>query len=146
MENFLTAAVVVALTQQMKVNFETVTKSDGSVIPLTLLREIAEEVLDSDAYELSCVFCDNDLSHELNLKYRGKDKPTNVLSFPLSETVGEMFIDLEQCKKEHKDFNRTLENFISFLFIHGLFHLKGYDHGSTMETAEETVRKKFGLD
>jgi ssRNA-specific RNase YbeY (16S rRNA maturation enzyme) len=44
-----------------------------------------------------------------------------------------------------KDFDRSYENFIYFLFIHGCVHLKGYDHGSTMERIEAKFRKEFGI-
>jgi ssRNA-specific RNase YbeY (16S rRNA maturation enzyme) len=79
-------------------------------------------------YELSLVFIGNKDSHKLNLLYRGKDKPTNVLSFPLSKTSGEIFIDLSF--KEHS---------VIFLFIHGLLHLKGMQHGATMEREEKKL-------
>lgn len=88
-----------------------------------------------EKYELSLVFCANALSQKLNRSYRGKDYPTNVLAFPVSKQSGEIFINL-----------RKLKGFsIGELFIHGLFHLKGLDHGVTMERAEEKVRKAFGI-
>lgn len=96
-------------------------------------------------YELSLVFIDNKLSRQLNKTYRKKDKPTNILSFPLSKDSGEIFIDLVQAKKETKNFGQTFPNFIAFLFIHGLLHLKGMQHGSTMEKAESKLRKKFKI-
>jgi probable rRNA maturation factor len=80
------------------------------------------------SYDLSLVFVGNALSHKLNLSYRGKDKPTNVLSFPLSKTSGEIFIDLSLAKKE-----------VVFLFIHGVLHLKGMQHGATMEREEKKL-------
>ena len=96
-------------------------------------------------YELSLVFIDNKLSRQLNKVYRKKNKPTNILSFPLSKDSGEIFIDLELAKKEASDFDQTFPNFIGFLFIHGLLHLKGMQHGSTMEKAESKLRKKFKI-
>jgi probable rRNA maturation factor len=96
-------------------------------------------------YELSLVFCDSKFSKNLNKIYRGKDKPTNILSFPLSKTSGEIFIDLELCKKEAKKFGQTYTNFVGFLFIHGLLHLKGMRHGDTMERAETRLRKLFNI-
>ena len=96
-------------------------------------------------YELSLVFIDNKLSRKLNKTYRQKDNPTNILSFPLSKKSGEIFIDLAQAKKEAKSFGQTFPNFIGFLFIHGLLHLKGMQHGSTMEKAESKLRKKFKI-
>lgn len=98
-----------------------------------------------EKYELSIVFCGNNLSRRLNRTYRGKDKPTNVLSFPLSKKTGEIVIDLTRSKKEAPQFNEKFPNFIGFLFIHGLLHLKGLDHGSTMESKEQRFRKMFKI-
>ena len=80
-------------------------------------------------YELSLVFCGNSLSRKLNRVYRGKDRPTNVLSFPLSKNSGEIFINLS-----------GLGAFgVLELFIHGLLHLKGMAHGRKMEQAEKKL-------
>lgn len=96
-------------------------------------------------YQLSVAFVGNKKSQKFNKKYRGKNKPTNILSFPLSKTEGEIIICLAEARKDAKNFSRTYEEFIPFLFIHGLFHLKGLAHGSIMEKREAEVRKKFGI-
>lgn len=98
-----------------------------------------------EKYDLSIVFCGNGLSQRLNRTYRGKDKPTNVLSFPLSKKSGEIVIDLMKSKKEAPQFDEKFPNFVGFLFIHGLLHLKGLDHGSTMESKEQRFRKMFKI-
>jgi probable rRNA maturation factor len=84
-------------------------------------------------YNLSLVLCGNTRSRRLNRTYRGKDYATNVLAFPISDTSGEIFINLSRLK------GFTPE----YLFIHGLFHLKGMEHGATMERAEQALLKKF---
>ena len=96
-------------------------------------------------YELSLVFIDNRFSRRLNATYRGKNKPTNVLSFPLSKTSGEIFIDLVTAQKEAKKFDMSFEKFVEYLFIHGLLHLKGTKHGGTMERRERQLMKQFGF-
>lgn len=96
-------------------------------------------------YSLSLVFCGDKLSRRLNRTTRGKDKPTNILSFPLDKQEGEIFIDLQLCKRQAPSFERNFENFIGFLFIHGLIHLKGMDHGSRMESEEVRLRKQFKI-
>ena len=96
-------------------------------------------------YELSLVFVGTRRSRKLNNSYRQKDKPTNILSFILDTESGEIFITPKVAEKEAKKFDRSYTNFIAFLFIHGLFHLKGLDHGTIMETAEEKIRKQFGI-
>lgn len=106
--------------------------------------KIKEFVLGKE-YDLSLVFIGSKKSKTLNKKYRGKDKPANILSFPIDKTEGEIFIDLHEAKKTSKNFNRKYENFVAFLFIHGLFHLKGYSHGSKMEHEELKTRKRFKI-
>lgn len=96
-------------------------------------------------YELSLVIVSKSEIKELNRKYKGINKPTDILSFPLSPKEGEIFINLDMAKIEAKKFNRTYENFLGFLFIHGLVHLKGFDHSSTMESIEARFRNKFGV-
>ncbi len=113
-----------------------VDKTGGNFsIPFT---DLKNAVL-SKKYELSLVFADKKLSRKLNRTYRGKDKPTNVLSFPLSKTSGEIFIDLETAKLEAKKFEMSFTNFVKYLYIHGLLHLKGMEHGDTMEKAEKKL-------
>ncbi len=63
---------------------------------------------------------------------------------------GEIFINPEKARIKAKEFGRTFDNYVKFLFIHGLFHLKGHDHednesAEKMEKAEISVRKKFGI-
>ena len=106
--------------------------------------ELKNEVL-GKKYELSLVFIGDRRSRNLNKIYRKKDKPTNILSFSINKASGEIFINLRLSKKQAKKFGRTFDKFILFLFIHGLFHLKGMDHGDTMEKAEEKLRKQFSV-
>ncbi len=106
--------------------------------------EIKNEIL-GKKYELSIVFCSNGLSKKLNRIYRGKDRPTNVLSFSLEKTSGEIIIDLKKAQKESALFGEKFPNFVGYLFIHGLLHLKGLSHGRTMEAKEQKIRKMFDI-
>jgi probable rRNA maturation factor len=111
-----------------------ITKTVKGRLPSLPFNRIKNEVLGSK-YELSLVFCADTISRRLNRMYRNKDYATNVLSFPISKQSGEIFINV-----------RRLKGFsIGNLFIHGLFHLKGLDHGDTMERAEKKVRERFGI-
>jgi probable rRNA maturation factor len=96
-------------------------------------------------YELSLIIVSKSHIQKLNKTFREMNKPTDVLSFPLSENFGEIYINIEMTKLEAKKFDRTYENFLAFLFIHALVHLKGLDHGSTMESIEARYRKQFGV-
>jgi len=118
----------------------------GQKISVENFGNIKEAIL-GKRYELSLVFIGSKFSKKLNRIYRKKNQSTNILSFPLSNPPtggsGEIFIDLEQSKKEFKKFDLTFPNFITFLFIHGLLHLKGMEHGSTMEQVERKFYQKF---
>ena len=105
---------------------------------------IKNEVLGAK-YTLSLIIVPSAKIKKLNTIYRDIEKATDILSFPLSETEGEIYISPNETKKEAKKFGRSYENFLAFLFIHGCVHLKGYDHGSTMERIEAKVRKQFGI-
>ena len=74
-----------------------------------------------------------------------KDYPTNILSFPLDETSGEIYISLLTVRRDAKKFAMTYQKFLQLLMVHGMLHLKGYDHGSTMERIEAKFRKQFGI-
>ncbi len=96
-------------------------------------------------YVLSFAFIGPQKMRELNRTYRNINKPTDILSFPLSKNEGEIYICRSESRKEAKKFDRKYDNFIDFLFIHGCVHLKGYDHGTKMEKEEIVLRKKFGI-
>jgi probable rRNA maturation factor len=106
--------------------------------------EIKKAILGSK-YELSFVFIKPSKIKELNKQYRKINKPTDILSFPLSKTSGEIFICKAEAKKMMAEFGRSYNNFLDFLFIHGCVHLKGYDHGNRMEKLEVKYRKQFGI-
>jgi probable rRNA maturation factor len=96
-------------------------------------------------YELSIIIVDKEEIKKLNKQYRNINKPTDILSFPLSNNTGEIYINPHLTKIEAKKFDRNYDNFFAFLVIHGLVHLKGYDHSSTMEDIEIRFRKQFGI-
>ncbi len=113
-------------------------------MPKLLIAKIKEIIL-GKKYELSLVFCSAQKMKELNRIYRKINKATDILSFSLSKTSGEIFICKTEAKKKIMEFNMTYNNFLVFLLIHGLVHLKGYDHGPKMEKIEIKFRKKFGV-
>ncbi len=108
------------------------------------LFKIKEEILGRE-YELSLVFAESGKMRELNMLYRKKNEPTDILSFPLSPASGEIFICPEEAEKEAPKFKRPPKNFALFLFIHGLLHLKGMEHSSKMEAMEQKYREQFGV-
>lgn len=79
----------------------------------------------------------------MNLAYRKIDKPTDVLSFvnddESDKSLGDIFISIEQAKKQAEDLGHSFEREIGFLAVHGYLHLKGYDHHTPHE--EEAMTK-----
>ncbi|MEY2665358.1 MAG: hypothetical protein RLZZ480_463 [Candidatus Parcubacteria bacterium] len=96
-------------------------------------------------YALSLTFVGEARAQKLNIAYRQKDYVPNVLSFPLDEKTGEIFICPAVAKKQAKDFNLSIDGYIAFLFIHGCVHLKGHDHGDTMDKLEQKYARQFNL-
>ncbi len=96
-------------------------------------------------YEMSVIITSSDRMKELNKTYRKLHETTDILSFPVSGSEGEIYLCPTEARHEAKKFDRPYENFLAFLFIHGCIHLKGYDHGSTMEKLEAKLQKKFGI-
>lgn len=121
-----------------------ITNTTKGKLPRLPFSKMSEAVLGKE-YECSLVIVTPRKSRVLNRTYREKDNATNVLSFPLDDQEGEIFLDLETSKKDAPLFERTYTNFIGFLFIHALFHLKGYDHSPKMEREEERIRKIFNI-
>ncbi|TJV22146.1 MAG: rRNA maturation RNase YbeY [Mesorhizobium sp.] len=101
--------------------------------------------------ELSLVFTDDAHIRTLNAGWRGKDKPTNVLSFPalpfvqggpLPPMLGDIVLAAETVAREAALEDKPVENHITHLVIHGLLHLLGYDHETDTEAeAMEAVER-----
>ena len=122
----------------------TITNTTKGKLPRLPFAKIAKSVL-GDEYECSLVIVSSRKSQELNRTYRKKNNPTNILSFPLDENEGEIFLDLKKAREDAPNFDRSYTNFIGFLFIHALFHLIGHDHGTKMENAEKKIRTQFKI-
>lgn len=87
---------------------------------------------------------------ELNYNFRGKNKPTNVLSFPGSNLGGDIAIAYETLKKEAGKQGKKFEHHLAHLLVHGTLHLFGYDHeddkdAKEMEKKEIMILKKLKI-
>lgn len=135
-----------------------------------LIKRSLSEALKQEGFsypaEVSVSFVDNEAIHKLNLEYREKDKPTDVLSFPMWEkeeladgsaldghavTLGDIIISTEKAQSQSKEYGHSLEREICFLSVHSILHLLGYDHETSeedeayMKTKQEDVLVKIGL-
>jgi probable rRNA maturation factor len=82
---------------------------------------------------ISIALADDDLLHQLNLKFREMDKPTNVLSFPCEQLsnecdLGDIAISIDTIKRESHEYCIPILAHIAHILVHGLLHLLGYDH------------------
>jgi len=119
-----------------------VTNMTKGALPRVPFVAIKNKIL-GEKYELSLVFATKALSKKLNNIHRGKNYPTNILSFPLDEKSGEIFIEPTKARLDAPNFDMSYTKFIKFLFIHGCLHLKGMQHSSTMDKAEQKFLKLF---
>jgi probable rRNA maturation factor len=119
-----------------------ISKRTKDKLPRLSFVSIKNTILGKEYYfELS--FISSKKQKELNSKFRGINKTTNILSFPLSEKSGEITIDLKKVKKDAPLFDMSYSQFLKLLVIHGMLHLKGFDHGAIMEKQEKKFLKKF---
>lgn len=133
-----------------------------------LIRRSCHAVLDAEQFEgpaeVSVTFVDDEEIRRLNKQYRGKDMPTDVLSFPLGQDgkydinqetgaamLGDVVISIERAVEQAALYGHTLQREVAFLTVHSMFHLLGYDHeGGGMEAVrmrekEEAALIKLGL-
>jgi len=98
------------------------------------------EVLDG---MLNVVFVNDKYIRALNKAYRGKDKPTDVLSFNYGseKLIGEVYVSLETAERQAKERKHSLSNELIRLIVHGILHIHGYDHEE-----DEDYKKMFAVE
>lgn len=115
--------------------------------PQGLLERAANTALEHESRpldsELSIILTDDTRLHELNLNYLGVDAPTDVLSFPASETdpetgaryIGDILISITRAQSQATAAGHPLESEVQLLVVHGVLHLLGHDHAEAQEKA-----------
>lgn len=103
----------------------------------------------------SVLFADDATLQRLNADFRGKDKPTNVLSFPAGAPaphgfLGDIALAFETCEQEALDLRLAFRDHAAHLIVHGLLHLVGHDHAEddeaeVMEALERTILASLGV-
>ena len=108
--------------------------------------------------ELTVRIVDTEESHQLNHEYRGKDKPTNVLSFPFEappgielDLLGDLIICRQVVEKEAEEQSKPLLAHWAHMVVHGSLHLLGYDHieddeAEEMESLETEIMQTMGFE
>lgn len=111
--------------------------------------------------EVSVTFVTNERIQEINREYRGKDQPTDVISFALEElgedeveiigegiprVLGDIIISTDRAEEQAEEFNHSFTRELGFLALHGFLHLLGYDHMEEQDEKEMFQRQKDILD
>ena len=135
------------------------------IIEKTIKQCYAEGNLPEEKVYICVTLTDSNNIRQINKEYRGIDKATDVLSFPMFEKeelekqianieneiiIGDIVISIEKVKEQAIEFGHSFEREIAYMVVHGFFHLMGYDHieeqeKNVMRQKEETVLKKLDL-
>lgn len=110
-------------------------------VPGLLFTRITNVMLSK--WEISLVFVGEVRAKRLNTAMRGKSYVPNVLSYKVGERHGELIICPQAAARQAASFNLSPNAYTVLLFIHGLLHLKGYRHGTTMERCEWKLLAQF---
>lgn len=124
------------------------------LIRKAIIASLEYEGFDNDA-QISLTFTDNEGIRTLNNNFRGIDKATDVLSFPLTDyegtelpidepeiSLGDIVISLERAAEQAEEFGHSFEREVAFLTVHSMLHLLGYDHVNSEEEDAEMRRRQ----
>lgn len=123
------------------------------------LAETEKQPFPAHPLEVSLVFTNDEAIREINAEWRGKDTPTNVLSFPAyplqpggkpGPMLGDIVLARETIERESVELDKSIEIHLTHLLVHGFLHLFGYDHIETddavkMEALETRILATLGL-
>ena len=150
----------------VKIYFENETDTTIDAAILDNMKRVIEKTVaeeyDGRSFEVSVTIVTNDKIRALNAEYRGKDAPTDVLSFPQFDDheeeipevceicLGDVVICEQKAREQAEQFGHSFERELVYLFTHSVLHLLGYDHmeddeKKAMREREEEIMKQIGL-
>ncbi len=154
---------------------ETGRVSKDMMVDIEKLVQSAAKRIGKEDKEMAITFVDNEHIHQVNLEYRGMDRPTDVVSLEykpedsisfedmemdeadLAELmgefdayIGELYISVDRALEQAEDYGHSFEREMGFLAVHGFLHINGYDHYTPEEEAEmfglqEEILTAYGL-
>jgi probable rRNA maturation factor len=146
-----------------RVEFNNLT--DETVEEESLLKDVLMFAMDKEKLKdtsFDVIFVDNKYIHELNKNYRDIDRETDVITFALEyddtiingsglRMLGDIYISLEKAHSQAEEYGHSFKRELSFLAVHGFYHLLGYDHMTkedekVMFGKQEEVLKEFGIE
>lgn len=142
-----------------------VVKEEDQQLIEDLLQFAAKAEGITDECELSVTFVDNEAIRQINKEYRGKDTPTDVISFAMEEmgedeieivgadmprTLGDIIISVDRTREQAEEYGHSFQRELGFLALHGFLHLLGYDHIEkedeiVMFTKQKDILESYGL-
>ena len=157
-------AIAVNCDYWLSVDFDA-EETAKKIVPLSFAMADVPAPLHGRDLEFSIVLTDDETTQALNRDYRGKDKPTNVLSFPMLDSndedflppadqpmpVGDIILAYETIECEAIEQGKSMKDHYAHLLVHGTLHLLGYDHedpheADIMESLEIRILKKYGIE
>lgn len=129
-------------------------QTDREITELETVEKVLKTAIEKEKLEnveFNVIIVDNEYIHNLNRDYRGIDRETDVITFALEDDktmpdpegkviLGDIYISLDKAKSQSKEYGHSLLRELSFLAVHGFYHLLGYDHQTKEE--EEVMFKK----
>ena len=131
---------------------------------LETVEKVLEKALEKEKLEntyFNLIIVDNNYIHELNKKYRNIDRPTDVITFALEDEnsiiipneeriLGDIYISIDKAREQSQEYQHSLLRELSFLAVHGFYHLLGYDHQTKEEEKimfqkQEEVLEEYGI-
>lgn len=130
-------------------DFMEITEDDENAVRQAACKVLETEGCDGD-YEISVSFVTNEEIKELNRDYRNVDSVTDVLSFPMDDEedpegiimLGDVILSTEKIKEQAEEYGHSLRREMTYLTVHSVLHLLGYDHMDEKEKSEMRGREK----
>ena len=137
---------------------------DEEIKELDTVKKVLESAIKKEKLEnvsFNVIIVNNKYIHELNKTYRNIDRETDVITFALEDEdsiiipeeeriLGDIYISIDKAKQQSEEYGHSLLRELSFLAVHGFYHLLGYDHQTPEEekvmfTKQEEVLKDYGI-
>ena len=148
----------------MSSNIEIFVQVEEEIIELETVEKILYSAIEKEKLEnisFNLIIVNNEYIHELNKTYRHIDRPTDVITFALEDEdsivlpneeriLGDIYISIDKAKEQAEEYGHSLLRELSFLAVHGFYHLLGYDHQTKEEEKvmferQEEVLESYGI-
>ena len=145
-------------------NIEVFVQVEEDIKELETVKKVLESAVQKEKLEnvsFNLIIVDNKYIHELNKTYRNIDRETDVITFALEDEdtiiipeeeriLGDIYISIDKARSQAEEYGHSLLRELSFLAVHGFYHLLGYDHMTPEEekimfTKQEEVLEAYGI-